>query len=431
MNRSTMILTLLVGGFLCGNVWAQAANNGPMCPPSHGEEPSYRDEIPFLDDDQAASEPPAGEDKIPFLDDPDETEPGAAMDEPDSSPPPPTDGGFGEDSGFGGGFGMGGDDSLRTPEGLPETIEGQEDFEAYRTALAEQSAKRYTHKDHLFAGETVVYLLALLIVATLIVRSRRRAWWMGVTLGVSLLVLGLLRYGCICPVGSVSNIAGTLMGGQGWLIHKGIVMLFLLPLVFALLFGRVFCGGVCPMGAIQHLLMTKRSLRAHPLDPILRFGRWAMLLIVIVAAGWFSACALCKVDPFLPIFQFGGVALNNAANAITGQPTVAMGDYADATLWALPISFLLLCVVIARPFCRWLCPYSILLGLLSKVSFLHRRIETSACVNCKLCTKVCPTAAIKTLPAEGEGENETQCIDQFNCVSCGKCSDVCPTDAVK
>lgn len=387
MTRTTLLLALIAGLLLCGTTWAQPA------------------------------EPVPAEEEIPFLDAPGNTSPGAAMGGPEGEFSPE---GFGNLTG--GHQGEGG------PE---ETLEGMEDFDAYRTDLAKQSAQSYAHKEHLFASETIVYLLALLIVATLALHTRRRGWWMATILGFSLVVMGLLRSGCICPVGSVSNIAGTLLGDDKWLIHKGVVMLFVLPLVFALLFGRVFCGGVCPMGAIQQFLSNKRSLRAHPLDRVLRYGRWVMFVVVLVAAVWFSACALCRIDPFLPIFQFGGVAMHNAINAASGKPVAPMAGYADAAIWAFPVTFLLLCMIIARPFCRWLCPYSVLLGLLSKISFRHRHIEASACINCKLCTKICPTAAIETQAAEVEDEKETQCIDQFNCISCGKCSDVCPTDAVK
>ncbi len=368
MTRSTLLLGLLAMVLLTGGAWAQDAFDTPPVETS--------------------------EEFIPFDDNPDDI-----------------------DSGHGGhgGFGL------------------ENDFTRYRQDVEATPCRKFCPKTHGIPGQTLILLGLLLALGTCLIVARKRRRWISLAMLGSLIILGFWRHGCICPVGSVSNISAALVHGANWLLHRGVIVLFLLPLIFALLFGRIFCGTVCPLGAIQHLLARKKPRRVPAkLDRVLRLGRWAMLIAVLVGAMGYLFCTLCYVDPFLPIFQLGGTLMHSAATSITGETIEPTLIYPGLWWrWAITGVFVVLCVLITRPFCRWVCPYGVLLGLLSKISFRHRRIEQSACVNCKLCTKICPTAAIDTLPAEADDEKDTQIIDQFNCVSCGACSDVCPTDAVK
>jgi ferredoxin len=60
----------------------------------------------------------------------------------------------------------------------------------------------------------------------------------------------------------------------------------------------------------------------------------------------------------------------------------------------LGISFLLMGMFVARPYCRFFCPYGVLLGWMSKFSKKHLTITPSKCIQCKLCTTSCPFDAI-------------------------------------
>ena len=60
---------------------------------------------------------------------------------------------------------------------------------------------------------------------------------------------------------------------------------------------------------------------------------------------------------------------------------------------------LLIGVFVGRPYCRFLCPYGVLLNLASRLSRWRVTITPSACVQCRLCEKSCPLGAIE-VPSE-------------------------------
>jgi len=61
----------------------------------------------------------------------------------------------------------------------------------------------------------------------------------------------------------------------------------------------------------------------------------------------------------------------------------------------LGISFLLMGMFIGRPYCRFLCPYGVLLGWMSRFSWKHLSITPASCIQCRLCTNSCPFDAIE------------------------------------
>ena len=95
-------------------------------------------------------------------------------------------------------------------------------------------------------------LIGALIVTTWLAlkkRSRQGLLWMSV---FSLAYFGFYREGCICSVGSIQNVSLALFN-QAYTIPLTALLFFIIPLLFALFYGRVFCAGVCPLGAIQEL----------------------------------------------------------------------------------------------------------------------------------------------------------------------------------
>ena len=90
----------------------------------------------------------------------------------------------------------------------------------------------------------------------------------------SLAWLGFWRGGCICPIGSIQNVALAVFD-PSYALPWTVAVLFALPIVFTLFFGRTFCAAVCPLGAVQELVALRPVERAHLARPG-AWGCWPM-----------------------------------------------------------------------------------------------------------------------------------------------------------
>ncbi len=200
-------------------------------------------------------------------------------------------------------------------------------------------------------------------------RSRKGVLYLAV---FSLIYFGFIREGCICSVGSVQNVALALFN-PGYSIPISAIGFFILPLIFTLFFGRTFCAGVCPLGAIQELVAI-RPIEIQPwLQKTLGVLPFIYLGLGVLYAATASDFVICRYDPFIGIYRLNGSFL----------------------MFILGGTLLLVGVFIARPYCRFLCPYGVLLNWVSRFSKFHLSITPSSCIDCKLCEHSCPYGAIE------------------------------------
>jgi polyferredoxin len=251
----------------------------------------------------------------------------------------------------------------------------------------------------------VVLLAAALGIAVWLVykrRSRKEVIWLSV---FSVAYFGFFRKGCICSVGAIQNVVLCLTDSH-YIMSFSALAVFFLPLVATLFFGRVFCSGVCPLGAIQDLVVLRPLRVPVKLDKALRWLQYIYLGLAVLFAGWGLQLALgswnihigqrfliCDWDPFIPIFRRTGPFYMVATGAV----------------------FLLAGMFIGRPYCRWLCPYGGILALLSRVAWRNVRISPDKELNCGLCAQGCPYGAIHELHA-----------DRASCMACTRCYEYCP-----
>jgi len=258
-----------------------------------------------------------------------------------------------------------------------------------------------------------VLTLLLLIGAWVAVRLNLQGRVRLVILALSLAILGFYLQGCICPVGVLANLplrlTGILQGNYMlWLL------LFLTPVVFLFFGGRVFCGGVCPIGAVQELTFRLGRImglnRGRPgLEKwdCLKYGKYLTLLGVLLVTPIVGTDWWCDWDPFGYLFNLSG-------------SKVALG---------LLVVILVVSLLVSRFWCRFLCPYGALLGILNKDLAWVRQalglgsggpvIDTSRCKNCGKCARSCPVDAISACS-----------IDAAECINCGECSRQCKLGAV-
>ena len=218
--------------------------------------------------------------------------------------------------------------------------------------------------------DVVLLAVALGLAAWLLHKKRSRPGMF--VLGIAcLLYFGFYKNGCICPIGSIQNITLGVVDSS-YPVSLPTVGVFMLPLIFALLYGRVFCGAVCPLGAIQDLFVFRAIKVPRWLEGplgLLRFFYLGLAVFFVVVYGRF---VICEYDPFVAFFRMSG-------------------QWWKLTLGA---AFLLVGLVIARPYCRYLCPYGALLSVFSRWTSVEVRITPEECNNCTLCDAVCPFGAI-------------------------------------
>jgi len=100
-----------------------------------------------------------------------------------------------------------------------------------------------------------VLFAALSLSAWLVLKRRSRPGLFALTI-FSVIYFGFWRKGCVCAVGSVQNMVAAVVD-PAYEVPLVVLVFFLLPLIFALLFGRVFCAAVCPLGAVQELVAIR------------------------------------------------------------------------------------------------------------------------------------------------------------------------------
>ena len=220
-------------------------------------------------------------------------------------------------------------------------------------------------------GWDVVVLLAVLTLAAIFVLKRRNRREIFLLTLFSLLYFGFVRHGCVCAVGSVQNVAAGICDSS-FGVPLTVLIFFASPLIFAMLFGRVFCAAVCPLGAIQEAVAVKPVKvplaveKVFSIVPIIYLG--LAMLSVAMGAGFI----ICQYDPFVGFFRLG----------------------ASYSLLIFGGLLLMLGIFVARPYCRFLCPYGVLLNWASKLSRRHATITPADCIQCGLCADACPYNAI-------------------------------------
>ncbi len=225
-----------------------------------------------------------------------------------------------------------------------------------------------------FLNDPTMWRVGLLIMmlglaAYCLYRWRSRMALVGVAV-VNFILFGFIFTVCPCPVGMYQNVTAHI--AQDYAIDLTILLLFCIPLIVALFRGRLFCMGGCPLGALQELFHFKTWQVPFALDRILRYIAVIILGVTVTIAASGGDFWLCQYDPYVGIFRLG-------------MPLTALG---------IALLFLIIGFFISRPFCRYLCPYGVLLRIASAMSSLKVEVTQKECIQCKLCEQGCPNGAI-------------------------------------
>jgi ferredoxin-type protein NapH len=243
-----------------------------------------------------------------------------------------------------------------------------------------------------------------------IAAARRLSQSLGILLGffgvtgigmTHLIFPGIHCYACpwaitICPIGLAQN-----------LIVFGTVPYFWIGMivVYGLAAGRGFCGWFCPFGTLNDLL----SFRKVRILKSVSFSKYVVLAGTLLAAWAFADTLFCKLCPVasveasIPYLILGVARVNRPFLIHMGTLAVTLAGM----------------LLIARFWCRYLCPMGALLSLFNRVSFLRLKLDKMRCSECGACASDCP------MGIQPHTEH-----DNHNCIKCGRCVDGCSLHAL-
>ena len=221
----------------------------------------------------------------------------------------------------------------------------------------------------------------------------------------------------------------------------GNVIVVVLLSALTLIFGRIYCSVICPLGVMQDIigwLGKKAKKNRYSFSKALSWLRYSVLVVFLVAH---LVGLTVLVQLLAPYSAFGRIAANllqpvwMAGNNLLAAVAEHMNSYAFYTtdIWlrsasslAIAAVTLIILFVLAwrhgRTYCNTICPIGTILSFLARFSFLKVSFDKDKCRNCSLCSKNCKAACI-------DFKNHT--VDYTRCVVCGDCIESCKFDALK
>ena len=190
--------------------------------------------------------------------------------------------------------------------------------------------------------------------------------------------------------------------------------MLLVLIVLTLLFGRIYCSIVCPLGVMQDLfawLGRTRKRNRYSYSPEKRWLRYTVLAVFVVCliAGFAPVVTLLE-----PYSAYGRIV--NIANSVAFRSIVT----AVAALLTLVIPAWLAWRN-GRTYCNTVCPVGTILSFFARFSLMRVQVDETKCNKCSLCARNCKAAAI---------DSKSGKVDYSRCVACGDCLDKCKHDAL-
>ena len=243
------------------------------------------------------------------------------------------------------------------------------------------------------------------------------------------------------------DFTGTLHHWLGWMakiqflpavmaLNVVVVIVFI---ALTLVFGRIYCSVICPLGVFQDLLARfRRKKNKYGYSKEVKWLRYPMLVVFVIAgvAGIgslfqllapYSAYGRIATMIFQPIWKAGNNLLAMAAEHYDSYAFYTI----DTWMRSLPV-FIIAAVTLVvlfvlawrggRTYCNTICPVGTILSFFARFSWLKIHFDEDKCKNCSLCSKNCKAACI---------DFKTHTVDYSRCVVCGNCIDSCKFGALK
>ena len=213
------------------------------------------------------------------------------------------------------------------------------------------------------------------------------------------------------PISGMMGLLDWLYQGTLNRVHPAATMLFVIIVAVAFVARKSFCSWICPVGLLSETLarlgrrLLGRNFRPWKwLDIPLRGLKYLLLFFFVQAIVGMSGAALQA---------FIQSPYNRVADVKMGLFFVRLGPVGAGVIAAL----IVLSILVHGAWCRYLCPYGALLGLVSRFSPLRVERRADACVDCGLCDKVC----MARLPV-----SRIDRVASVECTGCLDCVATCP-----
>ena len=212
-------------------------------------------------------------------------------------------------------------------------------------------------------------------------------------------------------------------------------------IVLTLIFGRIYCSVICPLGILQDVfgwLGKKVRKNRYSYSKEVRWLRYPVLVLFVAAL---LAGVGTVVQLLAPYSAFGRIATNlfqpvyQAGNNVLASVAEYYDSFAfyHSNIWLRSVPSLIISVVMllilfmlawrnGRTYCNTICPVGTILSFFSRFSFLKIHFEVDKCKNCSLCSKNCKAACI---------DFKSHTVDYSRCVVCGNCIESCKFGALK
>jgi len=170
-----------------------------------------------------------------------------------------------------------------------------------------------------------------------------------------------------------------------------------LSIILASIFGRYYCGFICPINTIIHpiqVLKDKAGFSSKIIPNFLKSEKPRLLLFALFVIGL-------------------GITINAMINGLKFPLPIII----------ISIGILTTLFINENSWHRYLCPWGFLLSITGSFSKYGLKVNEK-CISCKICEKVCPAEAVNV------ENNEKAELFKKHCLLCFKCKKKCPTKAI-
>lgn len=211
------------------------------------------------------------------------------------------------------------------------------------------------------------------------------------------------------PISALVSLKGWVMTGEINPVHPAGLVIFLTIVAVSLLLKRSFCSWICPVGTLSEFfwkrgfgLLHRNYRPPHWLDVALRGIKYLLLAFFLYSI--FVVMGPEQVTAFV-YSDYNKTADVRMLDFFLHLSPFALGVILFLTLLSLPVR---------NPFCRFLCPYGALVGLVSTLSPAKVSRDGELCVSCGVCTQVCPSY----IPVMAKRRvHSPECIGCWRCIS--------------